>query len=343
MVAPPPRKVTVEEDDLDDLDDVLEQFSAPPKPAAQPATAPSSSSKSPPPASSKDAAAPPSTQPQPKPTDPLGMDGLDDDFARELMKGMESLFRDVAQGAGLDDVPHPEDAPEDDSPMTAEERQKVFQKAWEAMLIDSLNEQFSPEEVAALKSGGKGKEAEGPAKSVGANAGPPQSFQENIERAMHKLKESNQKADEASATGAGGLEDMFARLANMTSQDSEEEMKGMLETMMSSLMSKDVLYEPLKELHEKFPGYLKEHDATLSAEDKTRYQTQFKIVAQIVTIFEDPSYSEDDPQSGVKVVELMQEMQDHGSPPSEIMGPLPPGFELGTDGLPKLPEGCTIA
>ena len=113
-----------------------------------------------------------------------------------------------------------------------------------------------------------------------------------------------------------------------------------------------------------FPGYLKDNASTLSAEDKTRYEAQSKVVAQIVATFEDPSFKDDDPQKSLNIVELMQEvrsrfniyvidvaiqrlfyeqMQEHGSPPSEIMGPLPPGFDLGADGLPKLPDGCTIA
>ena len=110
---------------------------------------------------------------------------------------------------------------------------------------------------------------------------------------------------------------------------------------------------------------MKDNASTLSAEDKTRYEAQSKVVAQIVATFEDPSFKDDDPQKSLKIVELMQEvrsqfqdiyvvhpatrhlfseqMQEHGSPPSEIMGPLPPGFDLGADGLPKLPDGCTIA
>lgn len=36
------------------------------------------------------------------------------------------------------------------------------------------------------------------------------------------------------------------------------------------------------------------------------------------------------------------QMQSYGSPPSEIMGPMPPGFELGEDGMPKIPDGCII-
>ena len=37
----------------------------------------------------------------------------------------------------------------------------------------------------------------------------------------------------------------------MDGSDNDEELQGMLEAMMQQLMSKEVLYEPLKELHEK--------------------------------------------------------------------------------------------
>ena len=58
-----------------------------------------------------------------------------------------------------------------------------------------------------------------------------------------------------------------------------------------------------------FPSYLKDNASTLSSEDQTRYQAQYKVVAQIVETFEDPSYNDDDPQKGLKVVELMQEVR----------------------------------
>jgi peroxin-19 len=75
--------------------------------------------------------------------------------------------------------------------------------------------------------------------------------------------------------------------------------------MMTQLMSKDVLYEPLKELHEKFPLYLKDNAAKLEPKDKERYEAQQKIVAEIITIFEDPTYTPEDQEKGVKIVTLM--------------------------------------
>ncbi|KAL1938770.1 hypothetical protein VTO73DRAFT_11373 [Trametes versicolor] len=320
-----PRKPTVEEEDLDDLDDVLEQFSAPPpKPAAKAAPASTSSSQTP---LAKDA--PPSA---PKAVDPFGLGGLDADFAAELTRGMESLFKDIAGGAGLDGIP---DLSEAEDGTTDEERAKAFKAAWEAMLVEGMDGAMSAEEVSD-----KGKAAEGAAPGAGA---PTDSFQENIRKAMERMKESDRKADEATSSG-DGLDDIFSKLGNgVDGMESEEELQGLLENMMSQLMSKAVLYEPLKELSDKFPSYLKDNATTLSDEDKTRFAAQSKVVAQIVATFEDPSYTEDDPVKGLKIVELMQEMQEHGSPPAEIMGPLPPGFDLGADGLPKVPEGCTIA
>ncbi|KAI0699770.1 Pex19 protein [Cerioporus squamosus] len=336
MPAPP--RPTVEDEDLDDLDDVLQQFNAPLKPTAQPLAA---SSTAPP----KDT---PTSSTQAKSVDPLA--GIDEDFARELTKGMESLFRDIAQGAGLDDIP---DLGKEAEDATDEERERAFKAAWEAMLVEGMNGTMNPEDLLGglgAAGAGKAKAKAGEAKASGSGSVPSasagaatDSFQENIRRAMDKLKESDQKAGEAAAQGSDGLEDIFSRMrGDLDSEESEEELKGILESMMSQLMSKEVLYEPLKELHDKFPSYLKDNDATLSSEDKTRYASQSKVVAQIVATFEDPSYSDDDPQKGMKVVELMQQMQEFGSPPAEIMGPLPPGLDLGADGLPKLPEGCTI-
>ncbi|KAI0777428.1 Pex19-domain-containing protein [Trametes elegans] len=330
-----PRKTTVEEEDLDDLDDVLEQFKAPPKPAAQAAPSSSFTTRTPP---IQTVPAPTTQSASQKTLEQLGLEDLDDDFARELTKGMESLFRDIAQGAGLEDIP---DLAKAEEGATDEERSKAFKAAWEAMLVDGMNGAVSAEDIAK-----KGKVAELEAAAPGGPAASDStpSFQENIKRAMEKLKESDRKADEATAKGGEGLEDIFSRMAgDADSMENEEELQGLLENMMSQLMSKEVLYEPLKELHDKFPSYLKDNASTLSAEDKKRYDSQSKVVTQIVTIFEDPSYTDDDPQKGLRVVELMQEMQDYGSPPAEIMGPLPPGFDLGADGLPKLPEGCTIA
>lgn len=46
----------------------------------------------------------------------------------------------------------------------------------------------------------------------------------------------------------------------------------------------------------------------MSQEDKDRYKKQQKTVSQIVAIFEAKEYSEENPQTGLKVMSLMNEV-----------------------------------
>ena len=67
-----------------------------------------------------------------------------------------------------------------------------------------------------------------------------------------RMTPADVQADEAASKSGDSLEDLFSRISgDLDSTESEEDLKGILETMMSQLMSKDVLYEPLKELHDK--------------------------------------------------------------------------------------------
>jgi len=111
---------------------------------------------------------------------------------------------------------------------------------------------------------------------------------------------------------------------------------------MGQLMGKEVLYEPLKELNDKFPSYLASNTSSLSASDLARYQAQHECASKIIAVFEDPEYKDDDIKMRAEVVELMGKMQEHGAPPAEIMGELPPELDLGPDGAPKLPDECLI-
>lgn len=139
----------------------------------------------------------------------------------------------------------------------------------------------------------------------------------------------------------------------------DEEIAGVLEKMMGQLMSKEILYDPLKELHDKFPAYMANPPEPLSAEDKTRYEAQMVCVGKIVQTFDSPSYNDNNALEVKKVVDLMSEvrfvgarpdqrvltlvqMQGYGSPPESIMGPLPPGMGFGNDGMPQLPDECSV-
>jgi len=111
-----------------------------------------------------------------------------------------------------------------------------------------------------------------------------------------------------------------------------QDMQGLMDTMMRQLLSKEVLYEPMKEIGDRYPEWLESHKSDLSSEDTARYKRQYDFIKQLCYVYETT------PDDFQKVVDLMQNMQDCGQPPPDIVRELAPGLELGEDGLPMLPD-----
>jgi peroxin-19 len=311
------------DEDVDDLDDVLDDFAAP-GPSTKPAPS-TSASKAPKP---------------PAPAAP-GADLDEEAFARELAEGMEALMRELGGGisttTGAGPPSSSKSAPKPGQADRA--RDAVFMEAWEQLLAEGMG----GEQGKAAAEAGVGKERE--------REEVEDAFQKTIREAMDRMRtaEDGLQADAQAGAQAGGdpLAQLLASLGEMgeggAGEQSEEELQEMLEGMMAQLMSKEILHEPLKELVEKFPGWLKENASKLSEGDKKRYEGQQVCARKIIEIFEKPGYSDDDTETATQIMTLMNEMQGYGSPPSELMGPLPTGFETGPDGLPKIPEGCLIS
>ncbi|KAJ7073284.1 Pex19 protein family-domain-containing protein [Mycena belliarum] len=326
-MAPP-----VDTDDLDDLDgeyaptDVLDQFSRPePIASATVPTSPLTSPPPPPPTATAQSFGRPRTNTRidapHAPAPGLGLpatveadeDALPADFAAELAKGMESLMREIAMGAG--EAPGSGSASDD----------AALKAAWEAMLAEGMDGLPSAESATAPTSSGTH----------------PADFQSKIKQAMGKLREGEETLQDTSGAPApDSLEALLAQLGDLGAGTDgaelpadEAELAGFLENMMGELMSKDVLQEPLTELADKFPPYLASPPAPLEASDRLRYEEQLKRVRAILALFDAPTFDDADPPTREKIVALMAEMQSFGSPPAELMGPLPPGLgALGEDG-----------
>lgn len=151
-----------------------------------------------------------------------------------------------------------------DKDVTEEERNRAFKAAWEAMLVDGMDGNLGDSGLEGIGEalGKSEKKEEGPG-----------GFQDKIKQAMDKLKESESKAQvrllaafrffeptRTSIQGSAGAsanqnpESMEALLQSLgdlglgEGGENEAELAGFLESMMGQLMSKEVLYEPLKEL-----------------------------------------------------------------------------------------------
>ncbi|KAF8323537.1 uncharacterized protein EI90DRAFT_3146988 [Cantharellus anzutake] len=250
-------------------------------------------------------------------------EGLPPDFAAELAAGMEALMKDLGR------------TPNDDG--------RLRHEAWEKLLIAELESYENGNSLELTE-------------AVSGTPPPGGSSPEPVSRspdagAMDKLKssEDNLKVDSLFTEDLSAPFDPAKLLQEFKfddllgeSGDSGQDVQDILEGMMRQLMSKDILYEPLKDLDEKYPIYLRENKAKISAEENNRYLLQHTKVHELVAVFEQPGYKDGDSAYSAELMKLMNEMQSYGSPPTELMGNLPPGFNLGEDGMPQLDEGCVV-
>lgn len=204
------------EEDLDDLDDILPQFS-------QPST--SAKPSHPPPSSTDD------------PEEPE----LDADFLAELSKNMENLFAHNATG--------------DQGDMKAF-LQAMMQDSGEGVSEEEVSQAMKELDATLGNAKGKGKEGD---------------FQDAIKRSMDKMNASDAsarvsllaliasvhpesvvlQAEMNSSTSADPLTALLSNLGN--GLEDNPNLQSALDEMMGQLMSKELLYEPIKELNDKVP------------------------------------------------------------------------------------------
>lgn len=167
-------------------------------------------------------------------------EALTSEFTAQLAEGMESLFRELGFGPGADAQGAP---------------QEQFKAAWEAMLVEGMDGMSDPSASTS--------HARTPAD--GSSPGPKEdNFQSRIRSTVSRLRESESglQSSDASASAEGApLESLLSQLEGLGGDgaEGEEQLQEMLEAMMGQLMSKDVLYEPLKELHDKASMHVPSH------------------------------------------------------------------------------------
>lgn len=139
-----------------------------------------------------------------------------------------------------------------------------------------------------------------------------ENFQDTIRRTMERMKASDSSA--STAQPSSSEDDMMANLLKQLASANEggegdDTFSNMLLGMMEQLTNKEILYEPMKELDTKFPDWMEKNGATLNKEDKERYETQKKLVREIVARFEKPGYSDAKTDDREYIVDRMQKVR----------------------------------
>jgi len=118
----------------------------------------------------------------------------------------------------------------------------------------------------------------------------------------------------------------------------DEDFCDILSGVIDQLMSKELLYDSMKDLSDRYPSWLEENKNKLSKKEIENYENQYDCCKKIVDIFEKYDTNEISKEDNKKVSELMQKMQGYGNPPSEILKELAPDMIVGPDNMPKLPD-----
>ncbi|THV97104.1 Pex19-domain-containing protein [Aureobasidium pullulans] len=282
-----------DEDDLSDLDDMLDDFSTASiqdQKQSAPAASAASSSNTAQPTTSSSAKAQPQAPAE------------DDDFARQLQAGMAELL------GGLGEDP---------------EMQKQFEQMMKELSAAAEQEAAGtvPSPDAADKSS---TPKTAPTPPTSSSAAKP-AFASTIEKTMERMQASGQSASAAAASSSE--EDMLAKMlkdlesGNFPAMDGDQgDFNSMLMGMMEQLVNKEILYEPMKELHDNFPEWLEKNKDSTPKEDLERYKTQQSVVKDIVDRFEKKDFDDENKEDREYIVDKMQQMQAAGAPPPGLVG-----------------------
>jgi len=142
-------------------------------------------------------------------------------------------------------------------------------------------------------------------------------FQSTIQKTMERMQQSGEAATAATASkGSGGgnkseeelLMEMLASMGGAGGEGGEEDFNKMLLNMMTQLVNKEILYEPMKELDGKFPAWMEKNEGKVGKADWDRYVEQQRLVREIVARFERPGYQDENEDDREYIVERMQKV-----------------------------------
>ena len=239
-----------------------------------------------------------------------------DEFSAQKVDTTQTKARDPAAPTLdlLDDAEHSDVAAEDFSKQLQDQMAALLGSVDETPEMRKEIEAMMQELGAVADLGGSASTASVEKnRKQGAPSNAEDGFQETIRKTMERMQTSG---DQASATVASDeSDDMISQmLKDMQSDgldgvDGEEGFSKMLMSMMEQLTNKEILYEPMKELNDKFPEWMRKNKDTVKKDDLQRYENQQRLVTEIVAKFDEKGYSDSKAADRQYIVERMQQVR----------------------------------
>jgi len=123
------------------------------------------------------------------------------------------------------------------------------------------------------------------------------------------------------------MEDLMKEFEKMNENFNADDV---IDGMMEQLLAKELMYEPMKQVTDKFPEWLKTNKGTLAPHEYDQRCNQYECFKQLLHVYDS------EPDNTEKLMGLMQNVQEYGQPPPEIVKEIAPGLELDSDGVPKI-------
>ncbi|XP_072109332.1 peroxisomal biogenesis factor 19 [Mobula birostris] len=108
--------------------------------------------------------------------------------------------------------------------------------------------------------------------------------------------------------------------------DSEAGLVPIMQGIVQGLLSKEVLYPSVKEIADKYPEWLESQRPSLPEEELQRFQQQHRLMGRICAEFEAERDGEPEDRKNARfetILDLMQQLQELGTPPKELAEVLP--------------------
>ncbi|XP_043274822.1 peroxisomal biogenesis factor 19 isoform X1 [Venturia canescens] len=227
---------------------------------------------------------------------------------------------------------------------------ELVDETWPQDFIKQAADQFEKNLQNLMNNGVEGdlgaslqKMAQSVASAIGTNPSGSDSdspdFQAAIAQALKDLSATTENLQNA---GSGLTEaDLAAMFGQASLEDGSNDILPFMHGMIQSLLSKEVLYPSLKELVDKYPAWLEEKKTTLPPDDLEKYNKQLELMQKVCTELENENETDSEEvkkQRFDTILALMQEMQNYGQPPEELVGDQQSAFfQVDADGNPVMP------
>jgi peroxin-19 len=122
----------------------------------------------------------------------------------------------------------------------------------------------------------------------------------NIQQPESIPPTDNNTMDPTSFTDSS-IQNLLNDISQMTSSS---DANPLIDTVMKQLLNKELMYQPMKEVCDRFPSWLARHKDSLSDEEYERYGKQYQYFQRICRVYEV------EPENFERLMELMQDIQE---------------------------------